>query len=119
MTHSDGTPPSNIEIDEISKISTLGEDAKAVNGYRVVGRVVDVMPWFLKVLRIQDFIEVEGGSGTKYSSWTELGGAGAWLAKLLGNDKKVERLFDESFVCLKEYVESGKGKTGGEGEAAK
>ena len=92
-----------------------------MKGYRIVGRVVDVTPWFLKVLRIQDFTEAEGGKGTRYDSWTEIGGGGAWLAKFLGVEKKIGSLFDETFVSMKAYVESRKGKAevGGEGEIGK
>lgn len=116
MTHSDGTPPSNFEIDEIYKISTQESEGQTVNGFRVVARIVDVNTWFFNVVRIQDFTEIDGGTGTRYDSWTEIGGAGAWLAKFIETGKKIERLFDETFLSFKEFVESGKGNVEGDAE---
>lgn len=115
VTHSDGTPPSNIQIDEIYDISTQNPEGKSTKGYRVVARVVDVTPWLYKVLRIQDFVETED-QGMMYQSWTELGGAGAWLAKIMGMEKRIGKLFDVTFLSLKEYVESGRGQGGGNEE---
>lgn len=118
-THSDGSPPSNIEVDDIFQLPTRDLEGNVVNGYRAVGWVIDVMPWLMKVFRVQEFTELEGGKGTKYESWTDIGGASAWLVKLVGIDKKIERLFDESFVSMKDYIETGKGKEGGKREITK
>lgn len=117
LTHSDNSPNSNFEIREISAISPEDPDAKGAKGYRVITRMVDNQPWFLRVVRILHVTEIDGGQGAKIESWCELAGGNAYLGKLFGMEKKIEKLIDESYVSLKSYAEGEIAKPAGKGEA--
>lgn len=59
--------------------------------WRTDGEAGGVIPtWLLRAERTQEFVEVEGGTGTEYVCWETFYGPMAWVVKLAVGGKVAE-----------------------------
>ncbi|KAK4031939.1 hypothetical protein C8A01DRAFT_51140 [Parachaetomium inaequale] len=95
--------------DSIVASSALAEGAARRRGWRIAWRQRPslLMPaWMLRSERVQEFVEVNGGSETEYHCWETFYGVLAPVVRRVAG-KQVERGFDAWQLGLKGRVERG------------
>ncbi|KXX74555.1 hypothetical protein MMYC01_208876 [Madurella mycetomatis] len=89
--HMDPSAPSDVARTgratalEVSVLETINDDDSRRRGWRVgwKGRSSLLMPpWMLRMERIQEFVEADGGKATEYSCWETFYGALAPVVKM-------------------------------------